>query len=160
MIDDHEFSDAYYINNERTTLKTEWIDNKDKSILRPHIIEVDKDPEVYQKFLEMVDVNEDWINERTWDRIKKQRINYEMQVLEIAKRNNDFVQVVNQNDSPEFIEELYKYLNKPMSSKDLFTFKLNLFEHESVQKSKNKKVKSGIRTANSAKEAFRLFLEI
>ena len=52
MIDDHEFSDAYYINNERTTLKTEWIDNKDKSILRPYIIEVDKDPEIYKKFLE------------------------------------------------------------------------------------------------------------
>jgi|TARA_B100001094_G_scaffold84596_1_gene80917 hypothetical protein len=160
MIDDHEFSDAYYINNERTTLKTEWIDNKDKSILRPYIIEVDKDPEIYKKFLEMVGVSEDWLNERTWERIKLQRENYELEVLEIAKRNNDFVQVVNQNDSKEFIEGLYKYLNKPMSSKDLFTFKLSLFEHESVQKSKKKKVKSGIRTANSAKEAFKLFLEI
>ena len=108
MIDDHEFSDAYYINNERTTLKTEWIDNKDKSILRPYIIEVDKDPEIHKKFLEMVGVSEDWLNERTWERIKLQRENYELEVLQIAKRNNDFVQVVNQNDSKEFIEGLHK----------------------------------------------------
>ena len=55
MIDNHRFVDAYFVNNEKTILKTEWLDESG-TIIRPYIIEVDKDPDVYKKFMKTKDL--------------------------------------------------------------------------------------------------------
>ena len=51
------------------------------------------------------------------------------------------------------------FLDKELNEQDLFTFKLNLFEHESVQESKNRTKKAKLRKAETVKEAFKIFLD-
>ena len=51
------------------------------------------------------------------------------------------------------------FLDKELNEQDLFTFKLNLFEHESVQESKNRTKKANLRKATTVKEAFKIFLD-
>ena len=59
----------------------------------------------------------------------------------------------------EFIQSVVRWIEKDMSEEDLFRFKLNLFETETVQNSKAKTKKTNLRKATTAKEAFKIFLD-
>tara|TARA_B100001287_G_scaffold97092_1_gene81609 strand:+ start:3613 stop:4131 length:519 start_codon:yes stop_codon:yes gene_type:complete len=171
MIDNHRFVDAYFVNNEKTVLKTEWLDESG-TIIRPYIIEVDKDPDVYKKFmktkdLELMEINgeplkkitEDWIHERTYNKISEQRKNYERELVKIAKANNEYNEVV--TDSGLNHDLLLQYLDNTMktSDKEVFTLKMKIFEKDQVKQSENRGLKAKLRKAKTIGEVIGLYLE-
>ena len=80
--------------------------------------------------------------------------------MKIAKESKEFSTIIAEKGSVDFINSVVTFLEKDFSEEDLFKFKLNLFETETVQKSKAKTKKANLRKSTTAKEAFKIFLDI
>ena len=163
IINEHEVFEAYFANEERDTITVELVspDNHEtpESTLNVFLytIPVDKTNPDYIALLEKV--SEDELYERTVNKFRAEREQFEEMVMNIAKENDEFQTIAGQKGSMEFIQSVVRWIEKDMSEEDLFRFKLNLFETETVQKSKAKTKKANLRKATTAKEAFKIFLD-
>mgnify|MGYP001280596946 CR=1 FL=1 len=158
MIDNHRFVDAYFVNNEKTVLKTEWLDESG-TIIRPYIIEVDKDPDVYKKFMKDEKKTEDWILERTYNRIREQQENYEKELINIAKKNDEYIQVIKSDEVDHKLLLDYIDGKSETTDKEVFALKLKMFERDHVNYSENRGLKAKLRKAKTVSEVMRLYLE-
>ena len=122
-----------------------------------YTIPADKTNPDYKALLKKV--SEDELYERTVNKFRAEREQFEEMVMNIAKENDEFQTIAGQKGSMEFIQSVVRWIEKDMSEEDLFRFKLNLFETETVQKSKAKTKKANLRKATTAKEAFKIFLD-
>ena len=167
MIDNHIFMDAYFVNDEKTILKTEWLDESG-FVIRPYIIEVDKDPDIYKEFLKtyernddgkLLEITEDWIHERTYKKINEQRENYEQEIIRIEKENHEYTDII--TDSGVDHDLLLKYLDNTTESsdKEVFSLKLKIFDKDRVKQSENRTLKAKLRKAKTISEVIRLYLE-
>ena len=163
IINEHEVFEAYFANEERDTITVELVSPDDhetpESTLNVFLytIPADKTNPDYMALLEKV--SEDELYERTVNKFRAEREQFEEMVMNIAKVNDEFQTIAGQKGSMEFIQSVVRWIEKDMSEEDLFRFKLNLFETETVQKSKAKTKKANLRKATTAKEAFKIFLD-
>lgn len=163
IINEHEVFEAYFTNEERDTITVELVspDNHETPETTLNVflytIPADKTNPDYMALLEKV--SEDELHERTVNKFREERRAYEDMVLTIAKENNEFQTIAGEHGSMEFIKSVVTFIERDMSEEDLFRFKLNLFETETVQNSKAKTKKTNLRKATTAREAFRLFLD-
>ena len=166
MIEEHTFVDAYFTNNDRSVLESLWLDPKGE-ITRPFYIEVNKDPDIYKEFLktqrndegELKQVTEDWIHERTYKRIREQRMSYEGELVRIAKENNEYSEIITDNGVDHNL--LLNYLDGTPNAadKEIFALKLKMFERDHVNYSENRDLKAKLRKAKTVKEVVKLYLE-
>ena len=166
MIEGHTFVDAYFTNNDRSILESLWLDPKGE-ITRPFYIEVNKDPDIYKEFLktqrndegELKQVTEDWIHERTYKRIREQRMSYEGELVRIAKENNEYSEIITDNGVDHNL--LLNYLDGTPNAadKEIFALKLKMFERDHVNYSENRDLKAKLRKAKTVKEVVKLYLE-
>ena len=163
IIKDHEVFEAYFTNEERDTITVELVSPDDHEtpestlIVFLYTIPADKTNPDYKALLKKV--SEDELYERTVNKFRAEREQFEEMVMNIAKENDEFQTIAGQKGSMEFIQSVVRWIEKDMSEEDLFRFKLNLFETETVQKSKAKTKKANLRKATTAKEAFKIFLD-
>ena len=163
IINEHEVFEAYFTNDERDTITVELVSPDDhetpESTLNVFLytIPADKTNPDYKALLKKV--SEDELYERTVNKFRAEREQFEEMVMNIAKENDEFQTIAGQKGSMEFIQSVVRWIEKDMSEEDLFRFKLNLFETETVQKSKAKTKKANLRKATTAKEAFKIFLD-
>ncbi len=167
MIDNHTFVDAHYADNERKILKTLWLDNSGENT-RPYYINVEKDNDVFEKFInqtkrnadgELVPITDDWLNERTFKVIRENRKRYEDTLINIAKRNNEYMDII--TDAGVNHDLLLQYLDDTRSStdKEIFQLKLKMFEKDHVVKSEDRELKMRLRKAQTIKECMLLYLK-
>ena len=163
IINDHEVFEAYFTNGDRDTITVELVSPDDhetpESTLNVflHTFPADKTNPDYIALLKKV--TEDELYERTANKFRAEREQFEEMIMNIAKANDEFQTIAGQKGSMEFIKSVVRWIEKDMSAEDLFRFKLNLFETETVQKSKAKTKKANLRKAATAKEAFKIFLD-
>ena len=136
IIKDHEVFEAYFTNEERDTITVELVSPDDhetpESTLNVFLytIPADKTNPDYIALLEKV--SEDELYERTVNKFRAEREQFEEMVINIAKENDEFQTIAGQKGSMEFIQSVVRWIEKDMSEEDLFRFKLNLFETETV----------------------------
>ena len=163
IIKDHEVFEAYFTNEERDTITVELVSPDDhetpESTLNVFLytFPAEKKNPDYKALLKKV--SEDELHERTIAKVRNERDQFENMVVDIAKRSNEFTTVTATHGSADFVKSVMDFLDKELNEQDLFTFKLNLFEHESVQESKNRTKKANLRKATTVKEAFKIFLD-
>lgn len=171
MIDEHTFVDAHYANNDRTSLKTLWR-SPDGQTVRPYYIDVENDPDVFKKFLnntkrwaddqsELVPVTEDWLVERTYEYIKSSRREYEKKLVDIAKRSNEYMSIINEHGLVNHTL-LLRWLNESTdkTEKEIFSLKLKMFEMEHVLNSDNRDAKAKLRKAQTLKDTLLYYLQV
>ncbi len=163
IINEHEVFEAYFTNEERDTITVELVspDNHETPETTLNVflytIPADKKNPDYIALLEKV--SEDELYERTVNKFRREREQFEEMVLNIARENDEFQTIAGEHGSMEFIKSVVKFIERDMPDEDLFRFKLNLFETDIVQKSRAKTKKANLRKATTAREAFQLFLD-
>tara|TARA_B100000927_G_scaffold93091_2_gene75141 strand:- start:3867 stop:4337 length:471 start_codon:yes stop_codon:yes gene_type:complete len=148
MIEGHVIVDAYFTNDKRTHLQTMWREES-TGIVRPHNINVEEDPDQYNKFLSEYNVSVDDLHERTFLRIKEMRESYEQQIIKIAKREKLIEDTENQDAFDVFTNYLF---SKNADNESLFKLKLLIFEQEHVKNSENRALKGKLRKAKTITE--------
>ena len=163
IINDHEVFEVYFTNADRDTITVELVSPDDHETAEStlnvflHTFPAKKKNPDYKALLKKV--SEDELHERTIAKVRNERDQFENMVVDIAKRSNEFTTVTATHGSADFINSIMDFLDKELNEQDLFTFKLNLFEHKSVQESKNRTKKADLRKAETVKEAFKIFLD-
>ena len=163
IINEHEVFEAYFTNEERDTITVELVNPDEHETPETtlnvflYTIPADKTNPDYMALLKKV--SEDELHERTVKKFRAEREQFEEMIISIAKENDEFQTIAGTKGSMEFIQSVVRWLEKDMSEEDLFRFKLNLFETETVQNSKAKTKKTNLRKATTAKEAFKIFLD-
>ena len=104
-------------------------------------------------------VSEDELYERTVNKFRGEREQFESMVIDLVRETDEFQTIAGEHGSMDFIKNVITFIERDMSDEDLFRFKLNLFETDTVQNSKAKTKKANLRKAKTAKEAFKLFLD-
>ena len=139
------FIDAYFTDNEKKVVNVLW-ENDKKEVIEETVIAETNDP-AWENLLNQPNVSLDTIHERTHNRNKEQREIFEQQILEIAKREGLWKDIVEQEDSLLKVSNLVLLNEDEINSEDLFKFKLKLFEQEIVSESTDRKLKSELRKA-------------
>lgn len=167
MIEGHRFVDAYFTNNERTTVESVWF-SQEEYAYRTHVINAVKGNVQWEKFLKHpIDesgrtVTYDDIMERTYVRIQELERTRDQMILKAMNVKDDFIQETHDNMSKDSMESLIKTFFtldcRPTSTEEqnkerLFLFKLALFEWEEIANVKDKELKRDIRKSKTAIEA-------
>ena len=139
------FIDAYFTDNEKKVVNVLW-ENDKKEVIEETVIAETNDP-AWENLLNQPNVSLDTIHERTHNRNKEQREIFEQQILEIAKREGLWKDIVEQEDSLLKVSNLVLLNEDEINSEDLFKFKLKLFEQEIVSESTDRQLKSELRKA-------------
>lgn len=155
MIDNHTFVDAYFTNNDRTHLKTLWKEN-DGNTIRPYFINIEEDPDVYKKFMNMQKITVDELDERTFQSIKSQRKQYEDLVWDIAKRE----ELITEKSKTELWDIFAEILFEQGTDNELlFKLKLMMFEKDHVKNSEDRALKGKLRKAKTLVEVIAVYNE-
>ena len=163
IINEHKVFEAYFTNEERDTITVELVSPDDHETPETtlnvflYTFPADKKNPDYKALLKKV--SEDELHVRTIAKVRNEREAFENMIIDIAKETDEFQTIAGAKGSMEFIKSVVRWIEKDMSEEDLFRFKLNLFEMETVQNSKAKTKKANLRKAKTAKEAFKLFLD-
>ena len=164
IIDNHQLVRAYFINQQRADITVELLhpsnenspDNELNIFL--YTFPADEENPDYISLLKKVTIDD--VYEQTVNKFRNERERFELEVMKIAKESKEFSTIIAEKGSVDFINSVVTFLEKDFSEEDLFKFKLNLFETETVQKSKAKTKKANLRKSTTAKEAFKIFLDI
>ena len=163
ILNDHQIHAAYFADNNREHITVELVHPDNEKTPNDNInvflhtfpaVEGNPDFDNITKYISV-----DKLHENTVNKFRRDRENFENLVVDIAKQSNEFATITASHGSIDFINSVIEYLDKDLNEQDLFTFKLNLFEHASVQESKNRTKKADLRKAKTAREAFKIFLD-
>ena len=163
IINDHEVFEAYFTNEDKDTITVELVSPDDHETPETtlnvflHTFPADKTNPDYMALLEKV--SEDELYERTVNKFRGEREQFESMVIDLVRETDEFQTIAGEHGSMDFIKNVITFIERDMSDEDLFRFKLNLFETDTVQNSKAKTKKANLRKAKTAKEAFKLFLD-
>ena len=167
MIENHDFVDAYYVDNEKRVLETLWVETGTRNV-REFVIDTEDDPEIYQQFIDMnihVDgykVSQQWLYERTYAHMKEQREAYEAALVESARANgHDLTEIFQKSivDYDMLLNWLDETSDYDTSNKEVFKIKLRMFEQPHVLKSEDRELKSKMRKAKSRREIMLFYLQ-
>jgi len=167
MIENHDFVDAYYVDNEKRVLETLWVESGTRTV-REFIIDTEDDPEIYQQFIDMniqVDgykVSQQWLYERTYAHMKEQRADYESALVAAARANGGDLTEIFQKEIVDY-DLLLSWLDNnseyDTSNKEVFKIKLRMFEQPHVLKSEDRELKSKMRKAKTLREIMLCYLQ-
>ena len=144
--------EAHYLNNERTTIEAIW---KGAQGEYTAYIQVNPEDIHYKQLLEQISLDD--LDKQSWDWHKKQRKVYEDAIKQIyLAENPDGAPPDKANKWKVF----FKTLNEDVSEEDLFKLKLDLFEHDKIKASKNRKQKADLRKAETFKEVVMAYCKI
>ena len=122
IIKDHEVFEAYFTNEERDTITVELVSPDDhetpESTLNVFLytIPADKTNPDYKALLKKV--SEDELYERTVNKFRAEREQFEEMVMNIAKENDEFQTIAGQKGSMEFIQSVVCLLYTSPSPRD------------------------------------------
>ena len=183
MFTNENFINAIFSNSERTTVEI-FYKHVDDSTQTHHVdLSGENNPDI-DKLLDIISIEQ--IEYNTAESKRVERRSFEESVLRIAKGSgildellkkmfNEQFEILDKKrqidpDSAlrlflkerqtEFFELLFNFLLNQDLVEELFNFKIWLFEHEILQKSKNSKIKTQIRKAKTPLEAFKYFIKI
>jgi len=139
---DHKFLTAHFINNEKTTVASQWED--DKGIVRETVTEAEEGNPDWEEILTHVTIDE--IHELTYKNIKDQRKSFEDMVMKIAEAE-DLVEASRKTDEVELIIDIIT--TDVIDKEKLFKLKLSLFDMEHVKNSKARANKTALRKAET-----------
>lgn len=150
---DRELTDAYFVNNERTTLEAHW---KDKDGEYMQVINAEPGEPDWEEVLTHWD--EDTIHARTFKYIKAQRQDFEAVVRQIAEAEG----LLTEHDltiRAQIIENIIKDDPEEQDSDELFKFKLSVFELDYIKQSTNRGLKAKLRKADTILGVIECILE-
>lgn len=148
-----EFIDAYFINEDRTDIEI-LRKNVDGDIV-PEVAIAKEDDILYQGLLKN-GITLDTLHERTYEKIKHIKKSQIKFAEKIAKKENSEIFTEKADLSMDWF--FTKFDNKDVEK--LFKFKLQSFEYDFVKNSKNRKLKSNIRKAQTPLEVLTNVIEI
>lgn len=156
----HSLLNARFLNDARTTILAEWLDDNDKETVRNQYMEAKDNNVQYKELLNHTTVDDIYEYTVNWER--RYRKGYEAFVLDLAKREG---LLYNGELNPEFYSDLVDFIFgdwDPEEEKErLFLFKLKLFENvPTIKDSTNKSLKSKLRKAKNVAESLRIAMQI
>lgn len=143
--ENHKLIDAFYNNNERTTVETTWEDNEDGVIRVYYIDAVNGNPD-WAKLLTHITIDE--MHDNTIAKIREERERFEQVVLQIANKDGINVDDI-LSDENETIDFIFDWFDGSFNNEKLFKVKLRLFERDKVINSKDTKLKANLRKATT-----------
>ena len=147
------FIDAYFTNNEKTVVTTLW-ENDNKEVIEETVLAEANEP-AWENLLNQPNVTLDNIHERTHTRNKEQRELFEQSIIDIAKREGSWAELVDNEENILRSAARMILLDKSeINAESLFKFKLKLFENEIVSESTDGEAKSVLRKANTYFDVF------
>jgi hypothetical protein len=140
---------AYFIDNERKNIEV-LTSTPNKKEVNAMIIPFNEDNEDYKNLIEYIDL--DKLHEITYQKIKNDRVEFEAQIVDIAKKEGLIF------DQNKIDTKFYPYLVKSIfedkgNADHLFALKLALFEIDDVRDSDNMEQKTAIRKSKTKIEA-------
>lgn len=145
---DHKFLNAYFTDEERTTVESLW-EEESTGTVRSEIIEAKGGDVAWEDLLTHVDI--DTLHEMTFKRIRALDNEYKDQVIAIAKERGMVYDIdsVNTDVYKAIAATLFASFDPTEDKEKLFMFKLQLFEVEQIRDSKDKEGKKKIRQAKT-----------
>lgn len=146
---------AYFIDNERQNIEVLTRSEDGKKVI-PTIIPFDEKNTSYISLSKFINI--DQLHELTYQKNKKQKEEYEQEVLRIAKRNGLLVdnEKINTNFFPTVVKAIFENEN----ADHLFALKLALFELEQITNSTNEELKTKLRQAKTKIEALQVAFQL
>lgn len=163
IIDDHKLINCYFISDRKDEITVE-LEHPNNSKSADDVLDIflytfpvdEKNPD-YISLLKKVTIDD--VYENTVNKFRAERSAFEEAVINIAKVSGDITTISTELSASNLIKIVVNFMDKEYSDQELFAFKLGLFEHEAVQKSKSKTKKANLRKAKTMKEAVQKFLE-
>ena len=157
-MEDHNFLNAYFINEERTVVESLWQDKE--GVVRELTVEAREGDPAWENILNHIDI--DTLHEMTFKRIRDLDNAYKEQVIAVAKERNMIYDIDSINT------EIYKAIAAalfapfdPVEDKEkLFMFKLQLFEVDAIRECTDKNAKRKIRQAKTMLKACQAAIDI
>ena len=150
------FVDAYFIDNERTTIEVQTKTEDKKSIFIT-IIPFDLNNLQYQALNKVMSLDD--LHEATYNHHKKESEAFKQEVMRIAKEDGMIID--KETNNTEFFPKLVKGIFENEDDEDhLFALKLALFEVDKIRDSENAELKSNIRKSKTKAEVLLNALKI
>jgi|TARA_B110000902_G_scaffold9918_1_gene12097 hypothetical protein len=146
----HKFVTARFINNEKTTVEIEWLNDAEDTVIE--ITEFEEDNLVWVDLLTHTTLDD--IHENTIKWMREQRAVFEEVVSRIAELDNT-------NDDAKKIPGMVASLfNNIDDDDDIFALKLALFEIKGIRESKNTAMKTQLRKSTNKFDVLRRAFDI
>lgn len=149
-MENHKFVTARFINNEKTTVEIEWLNDAEDTVIE--ITEFEEDNLVWVDLLTHTTLDD--IHENTIKWMREQRAVFEEVVSRIAELDNT-------NDDAKKIPGMVASLfNNIDDDDDIFALKLALFEIKGIRESKNTAMKTQLRKSTNKFDVLRRAFDI
>ena len=170
-----KFIDATFVAEDRSIVEVLWEDGE--GTIYPEIVEVNPHDKTYVAFLEEAEINFDDIIDRTAEKNRVQRKEFEFAAIMIGQQEGWIPKEeaaattgIEIKTEIQIREDVYADLNEMLFSKEaatdkkvkefMFMTKLWLFDHPQVQESDNKELKQKIRRAKTPFEMLKGAIEL
>ena len=153
-----EINTAHFTNNERTEIEVLLVAEEstdDNLIIIPYSVEAKDDDADYKWLVSKIDI--DQIHENTFNKIRKEREDFEAAIKEVATKEGLIFANLNQE---EVFDSIIDTIQTEIDDESLFKFKLKVFDIEGVKACKDRSVKAEIRKAKSIPEVIAAFSKI
>lgn len=153
-----EINTAHFTNNERTDIEALLVSEEstdDNIVLISHSIEAKEGDADYEWLISKIDI--DQIHENTFNKIRKEREDFEAAIKEVAAKEGLIFANLNQE---EVFDSIIDTIQTEIDDESLFKFKLKVFDIETVKACKDRSVKAEIRKAKSISEVIAAFSKI
>jgi len=149
-MENHKFVTARFINNEKTTVEIEWLNDAKDTVIE--ITEFEEDNLVWVDLLTHTTLDD--IHENTIKWMREQRAVFEEVVSRIAQLDNinDDVKKI-----PALVSSLFDNID---NDDDIFALKLALFEIKGIRESKNTNMKTQLRKSTNKFDVLRNAFDI
>lgn len=153
MIENSQFLNAYFIDDDRTVIETLW-QNKDDMTVRPFHITAEESNPNYAELLKLMTLDD--LHEQTYKNIKLQTEAFKSMTVNTATELGMLYEVDKLNNN--FWQELSKavFSHKFDAERDkesLFLYKLELFEQPIIKESNDRDAKAKLRKSKNFQEA-------
>ena len=153
-----EINTAHFTNNERTDIEVLLVAEEstdDNLVVIPYSIEAKAGDVDYEWLVSKIDI--DIIHENTFNKIRKEREDFEATIKEVATKEGLIFANLNQE---EVFNSIIDIIQTEIDDESLFKFKLKVFDIEAVKACKDRSVKAEIRKAKSIPEVIAAFSKI
>ena len=170
-----KFIDATFLAEDRSIVEVLWEDGE--GTIYPEIVEVNPHDKTYVAFLEEAEINFDDIIDRTAEKNKAQRREFEFAAIMIGqqegwipKEEASAATGIEIKTERQIREDVFTDLNDMIFSKEpaddravkefMFMTKLWIFDHPKVVESDNKELKQKVRRAKTPYEMMKSAIEL
>ena len=153
-----EINTAHFTNNERTDIEVLLVSEEstdDNLVMIPYNIEAKEGDTDYEWLISKIDI--DQIHENTFNKIRKEREDFEAAIKEVAAKEGLIFANLNQE---EVFDSIIDTIQTEIDDESLFKFKLKVFDIKAVKDCKDRSVKAEIRKAKSIPEVIAAFSKI